>query len=307
MGQRFRIVTPSGKGEADVAEGFGNVYFVDTVNGNDGNRGTLPDKAFATMEEAFTHIADGDTIYVRGDVREQINAPVGVQGVRIISAAWGNTRHDDGCRWREEATAGNAPLLTLREQGWEVHGVLFVPETGYSAIKFNRQEIAAAMDGSHAIIRNCKFIGNVAVDSAGGIGIEDYGGMHHQIIEDCEFENLVSGIVATNVSIANPHRNMIRRNIFQLCTNDIRFNGVRNWIMNNLFQMAYHASNHPVTVDMTHTADGGSANNGNYVLENYFADAAADVTIAKGYGPATGDVWRNYVANTAAFIVTVPS
>lgn len=284
-----------------------NVLWVDTVNGNNGWAGTSPETAYATMATAFAAVLDNGTIYVKGDVREHLTAPLGIQGVKVIGYTGGRNRHDDGVRWREAAVAGNAPLVIVHEQGWEFHDILFVPQTGYSAIKFWRAEDASHPDGSHAIVKNCKFIGNVAIDAAGGIGIEDFGGMHHQLIEDCEFENLVSGIVATNVSIAAPHRNMIRRNIFQLCTNDIRLNGARSWIMDNLFQMAYHATNHPVTLDLTHTADAGSANNGNYVLNNIFADAAADVTIAKGYGPATGDVWRNKVTNTAADIVAVPA
>jgi len=45
----------------------------------------------------------------------------------------------------------------------------------------------------------------------------------------------------------------------------------------------------------------------NQVLENYFSDVAANVTIAKGYKPGATDVWRNFVTDVAAYIVTVPA
>lgn len=282
----------------------GNVYVVDPELGDDDWLGDRYDKPLATVTEALTRLHTNDTLLLYGDIREQVLAPLDVQGVRVIGLANGNTRHDDGVRWREAASAGNKPLIELREQGWEFQNILFVPQTAYSAVKLHREESATYPDASHAKFSGCKFIGNVAFGSAGGIGIEDYGGMHHVVVEDCEFAQLVSAIVATNVGIANPLRNIIRRNVFDGNTHDIRFNGSRCIVERNIFMTPYDATAHPSTVNLAYTADPAT---GNFVLDNTFADAAANVVIAKGYKPSTGDVWRNRVTDTAADIVAVPS
>jgi hypothetical protein len=280
-----------------------NVLWVDTVSGSDLHSGVSPETALQTMAAAFAAVADNGTVYVKGVVAEQISAPLGVQGVKVIGYAGGRPRHDDGARWKQAAVAGNAPLVIIHEQGWEFRNILFVPQTGYSAIKAWRAEDAAHPDSSHFIVGGCKFIGNVAFGSAGGIGIEDYGGNHHYLVEDCEFAQLVSAIVATNVSIAAPLRNTIRRCVFDGNTNDVAFNGSRCVVADNRFMTAYHVSAHPVTVNLAYTVDPAT---GNHVTGNIFADAVGNVTVAKGYKPSTGDVWRNKVTDTAADIVAVP-
>lgn len=280
-------------------------WAVSTTEGDDDNNDGLTFRSpFASVERALEDVDDGDMVYVNGDIREQLLAPLGVFGVRIIGVTGGRPRHDGGVRWREPASPAATPLLTLREQGWELQNLLMVPRTGYSAVKLHRAEDATYPDASHAIFRGVKFIGNVAITTAGGIGIEDYGGMHNVLIEDCDFANLISAIVATNVSIAAPLRNTIRGNRFSLCENDIRLNGSGCIVEKNHFLTKYHASSHPTTVNLAYT---GAGTYPNRVVDNYFADAAADVTIAKGYKPSTGDVWRNYVTDTAAQIVAVPA
>lgn len=294
-------VMPGSVERGQIVRPPGVEYYVDTVNGSDNNAGLSWDDAKATVDSVFDVLTeDHSIIYVVGDIREQITAPQDVFGVKIIGMAGGNRRHDDGVRWREAASAGDAPLLTLREQGWELHNILFVPQSGYSAVKLHRTEQAAAQDASHAVFRDCKFIGA----SQAGYGIEDYGGMHHVLIEDCEFNDLDSGILATNVSIASPLRNVIRNNIFEGNKHDIRLNGSKCYVVGNIFHDAYNVTTHPTTVNLAYTADPAT---GNFVVDNVFGDAAGNVTINKGYKPSTGDVWRNKVTDTAADIVTVPS
>jgi hypothetical protein len=287
-----------------------NIYFVDSYSGSDsGYDGKSWRTPFATVEKAFTVVDDNDTIVVTGVIAEQITAPQDVFGVRIIGANGGRPRHgtDSGAvvpglaaHWKEEATATNAPLLTLREQGWEIHNIVMVPESGYSCVKLHRTEQAAAMDASHAVFSGVRFVSSGQV----GYGIEDYGGAFNVRVEGCIFQALEYGIVQTNASIANFNGNEIVGNIFWGTKNDISVNGANNLIKGNLFKTAYHASTHPLTVDLVKTADSSVPN---FVLENTFADAAADATTAKGYKEATGDIWRNFVTDTAAFIVTVPS
>ena len=304
---------------------FGKSWYVDSVNGSDGNDGRSPASPLASFDGSNglfarsatqpdpIHFTSWDDVYVVNDIRAQVTAPLGVYGVRIIGAAAGQGRNateggaavdGNGVSWREESTAANAPLLELRQQGWEVHNILFTPQSTYSAIKLNRQETATYPDASHFVARNCRFTQAASV----GSGVEDYGGAHNVLLDGCEFDGLEFGWEQSNVSIASPLRVRIRRCRFRENKHDIVMNGSKCVIggrpdEGNFFETVYHGTTHPNTVNMAYTASVGS----NMVFNNYFADAAADVTIAKGYKPGTSDIWRNHVSNTAAYIVTVPA
>ncbi len=299
---------------ADSFEGFGNIaengatIYVDTVNGHDTASGKNWTRALKTMEEAFERVASNGIIAVVGTIAEQeVVAPLGVYGVRVVGMAGGNTRHDGTFpRWKQSAVAENKDLVIIREQGWEFHNILFVPESGYGAIKAWRAEDAVHPDSGHFKVRRCKFIGPGGIGTPQGYGIVDFGGNHHYIVEDCEFNDLDTAIIGGtpgDPGIAAPLRNRIQKNLFGGNKNDIYFNASRCVIEGNVFQTLYHAANHPNTVNLAPTADPGT---GNHVLKNFFQDATADVTIAKGYVPCALDIWRNYVADAAAEVVALP-
>ena len=311
----------AGTGTSYASDNYAPVLFVNTVTGVAGNNGLTPAnpmptiaEAFATMdiwEAAQAHSADNTIINVLGVIAEQVTTPlsgesgVGVSGVTIRGLVGGNPRHDDGARWKQAASAGAAPLVTVRGQGWTFENILMVPETGYSAIRLRRQEDATYPDGSHAVIRKVRFIGNVAITTAGGIGIEDYGGSSNVTIEDCSFDNLVSAIIQTNVSIDSQNKWTIQRNTFRLNTHDVRVNASEFVVKDNNFMTLYHVTTHPTTLNLAHTGSGTYAN---MVRDNWFSDTSGNVTIAKGYKAATPDlVWANHVAGTAAYIVAVPA
>lgn len=284
------------RGQAQATKGL-EVY-VDTVGGSNNNSGTSGwSDAKATMAAALAICTDHSTVYVVGDIREQINMPLGVQGIRIIGAAGGNTRHDDGVRWRAPASPTAAtPLLTLREQGSEIENILFVADANAVAcVRVRRAEDATWPDGSHAIFRNCKFTGNP--DTPVGIGIDDYGGGHHVRVENCEFNGLVTAIDSSNTAIANPLRWVIENNFFEANTNHIVIGLDRSVIKANVFDRA--------TTTMIDISGGGVGKN--FVIDNVFEDDQADIDNAHGYtGHASDAVWRNFSKDTAAATVGVP-
>ena len=295
------------RGQAERSRGLD--LYVDTVSGTTGGDGRSWESAKSTMAAALALATDHSQVNVVGDVREQLVAPLGIQGVKIVGAAGGRPRHDDGVRWRQAAVAGNAPLIDIREQGWEFHNILFVPQPGYAAIRCHRAEDATYPDGSHFIVKGCKFIGS-GIDVGGvgvGYGIQDFGGMHHALIEDNEFSELEYAIWsggAGNPGIAAPLRITVRNNIFEDNVNDIYTNANRWRILDNYFLSPYVVVTHPNTVNLAATQDVSGRNR---VAGNHFADAAADVTIAKGYKPSTGDVWRNFGTGAADAIIAVPA
>jgi hypothetical protein len=318
----------SGSVDGAIADSYGPVFYVNTFNGATLGNARSPKNAANTMAQVFDIMGDmqavkagsssNATIYVLGDIREQVTAPLGVYGGRIVGLANGNGRNttsngvelpSNGVQWREPATAASTPLLTLREQGWVMQNMFFYPgSTATAAVQLHREENATYPDASHAQFINCKFFGAGALGTATGTGIADYGGQYDVSVDGCQFINLVHAMEMTNVAIAAPlmwRVGLKQGNLFQLNTNDIETNGSGWVVANNQFLTPYNVSTHVNTVNMAFTT---TTTYGNRVYNNAFADAAANVVIAKGYVKGnTSDVWRNYVTDTAAFVVTVPA
>ena len=193
VANQFWMRTPSGELLHVAGEDVGKVYYVYGNTGSDSNNGKSRATPFRTMAAAFDVLASGDTIVLRENIREQLDTPAGVFGVRIVGDGW-NTRHPDahttnggyfGARWNAPASPTAAtPLLNLRQQGWLVENILF---TGSSAdtvdcVQLYRDGGAgdAERDASHAIVRGCRFQG-------GRYGIVDSGGCARIVIKGCEF------------------------------------------------------------------------------------------------------------------------
>jgi hypothetical protein len=234
---------------------------------------------------------------VVGDLREQIVAPLGIQGVRIVGAAYGNTRHDDGVRWRDPASpvAGKA-LLEIREQGWEFEKILFVANATGAAIKAHRNEDATYPDSSHFIARRCKFAGGLT-------GIEDVGGNHHYQIRGCEFTDLTNAILCSSTSIAVPLRNLIEDCLFIGNTNDIKSSLSYGVIRGNHFLTAGAGATNKVISTVANSGQGGN----NHVVGNYFSNSEVEIAPGSGFSGAADDVWLNYVNDQAALAVGQPA
>lgn len=295
----------------------GPELFVDTGFGGDGRDGKSWKNALDTLQEAFDRLAAAHTatpgsaahatIRVLGDIREEVIAPLGAYGLRIVGGFIGRPRHvtsggtflvGNGASLREPAsgaTSGGA-LLTLREHGCIVENLMVIPKSDATGIRLRRAEDATYPDASHAIIRGCRIgLGTLGTSK----GIEDHGGCSHVTIEDCELEGLAEAIGhTTGAGIAAPNRYWILRNWLSGNTDHIDLPCDQGVIRDNI--LATDASGENLAVD-------GGLSGFNRVLFNVFPTAAASVTIANGYKPGTSDIWRNYVSDTAAFIVTVPT
>lgn len=297
---------------------FGNIWFVDTVNGSDGNSGTGPNDAFATMGRALwfdtitsgagtiSNVGPNDTIYFKGTVRQQLIAPLtkvvngtsrAVTGVSIIGMAGGGVRDDDGAKWTypaSGATAGMA-LLACRQQGWSVSNFLMTPEpTSGAAVKLNRAEDAVNPDASHFIAAGMRFVG---IDVTTTYGIQDVGGCSNIQIQDCEFYLLTTGVYSSSQSIATPLRWKFYGNRFLQNTNDIIVPSSYG-----LFQGNRHYST--AATEKVEISGGGF----NVVTGNVWPNAAADIDPANGYDGNATDTWTgNLVANQAAFVFGDPA
>lgn len=292
---------------------YGTQWFVDTVNGSDGNDGRSPQTAFRTMGRAFytdtitagagttSNLGPNDTIWLVGKVREQLIAPLtktiagtatAVTGVQIIGMAQGGVRDDDGAKWTypaSGATAGMA-LLSCRQQGWGVSNFLMTPEpTSGAAVKLNRQENATYPDSSHFIANGMRFVG---IDVTTTYGIQDVGGCSNVLVNNCEFYLCTTGIYCSSTAIANPLRYRILGSRFFQNTNDIILPAT----------LAVLEGNKHTNASATTKIDLSGGAGANTVTGCNLPDAAADIDPAHGYDTVAGDLWeQNYATDQAVF------
>ena len=270
-------------------------------------QGDGPSGSFTTFTTLAPNLRSRDVIILGGVLKEQATTPQDIFDVTIIGAANRPRQATDagvatggGASWLAPASpVATTPLLKIREQGWSIYNVMFAPVASSACIRLSRAETAADMDGSHAIIEGCYFVGG----GASGIGIEDVGGCSRVLIRNNRFELLTgTAIKGISTGIAVPSGWRITGNRFNANTNAIAMSLTEGLVDNNFIRQTANDTNNKVNL-ISVSAQGSL----NQVIENIFPDAAANVTIAKGYKPGTTDVWRNKVTDTAADIVTVPS
>jgi len=270
--------------------------------------GNGPRGSFTSFATLAPNLKSRDTIILGGVLREQAVAPLGIYDVEIIGAAnrprqatSGGLPTGGGACWLPPASGAVAttPLLELRAAGWNISNVEFSPHTNSACIRLTRSAVVDTIDSSHSTFENCLFGAN---GIAGGIGIEDNGGASRVLIDQCRFEGLTTGVKGLNTAAAVPLGWIVRNNLFLRNTNAIGMSSSQGLFWRNIINQAANDAN--FKMNLVAVAGQGDLNQ---VLENYFSDVAANVTIAKGYKPGATDVWRNFVTDVAAYIVTVPA
>lgn len=287
--------------ETDASERKGPV-------GSDSNSGLSPLAPFATVARAFEFIDCYDVVVIDGVIREQVVAPANVFDVTLIGGAnrprqstSGGVATGGGSTWMGPTSPTAAtPLLELVAQGWRISNIEFTPVNASAAIRLTRSAVVDLTDAGHCIIDNCFFGANGGTTQ---IGIEDNGGCGFCLITNNRFQSLTgTAIKGLNTAAAIPQMWQILNNYFNGNTNAIAMSLTESRVIDNFIRQAANDANNKV--NLIAVAAQGSLNQ---VINNIFSDVAANVTIAKGYKPGTTDVWRNYVTDTAAYIVTVPA
>lgn len=272
-------------------------------------QGGGPGSAYTTFADLSSHLRSRDVIILGGVLREQAVAPLDVYDVYVIGAAnrprqatSGGTPTGGGACWLAPSSGAVAatPLIELRAQGWVFDNIEFTPHTSSAAIRLTRSATVDTIDASHFTVVGCFFGAN---GGSGQIGIEDNGGCGFGLIEDCRFQGLTgTAIKGLNTAAAVPQMWVIKNNRFVGNTNAIGMSLTESIVRDNYIRQTANDTN--FKVNLVAVSAQGSLNQ---VINNIFPDAAANVTIAKGYKPGTTDVWRNYVTDTAAYIKDVPT
>lgn len=260
--------------------GKGKNLFVDTVNGLAGNDGLSWGTACLTMGAALLKAASRDTIYFVGKIIEQVTAPLGVYGVRIVGADT-SPRHDLAASWMGTGLTASKALLELREQGWSLENILFQSFTTGPAVKLSRGEDATYPDPSHASFINCRF--------TGADGIWDAGGCYGIKFINCKFHDLtgtaIKAVAGPNGGIAHATQWLLED--VQFLNNAVGIVHDFKWCV--LKRVMFGANT--VTINLT----GGEAPN--FLLECMFDEANATFTNTAGYYGLTGDVWNVYLTD----------
>ncbi len=280
---------------------YTNVYFVDGDYGADGYDGLSPDNPLRTMEAAFDRLVSGDTIFFRGNIREQLVTPVQIFDITIIGCG-NRPRHADTTpaggeyanSWRAPASgavAGQANVRVL-QQGWRFQNILFVTQgSTAAAVEIVRNAGAgnAERDGSHASILGCRFAG-------AGVGIRSgVAGSFTEIAFNVEVAYSKFNGMTTAMSGINGNSWTIHHNEFQGNTSTITMALQNSFIYENIIGSFTAAAN-----------SGGIDLNGggglNIVTKNYLSGT---YSAAGGYRVSNAnDEWAGNF-NTLAGGITV--
>src|SRR5262245_15196830 len=276
----------------DLAPGgsaWSNAWWVDGNRGVDTNDGRSHLTPFLTMAQAFTKIASGDTIYVRGNIREQLTTPAGIFEVSIIGSS-NRPRHADAhtgnngytaATWKAPSSPTAAtPLLKIQQQGWRIQNMLFAAPSDAYAIELFRDAGAgdAERDSGHAVI-----IGNRFASGKGGI--TDTGGVVNVLVAGNRFEVVTDFCIlgVGNIGVGQSDW-MIVDNTFDNFTNGVKIAGFGCRIQNNTFTDGAT----PNTTVVLNTSNGGGDDN--FVVGNFFQTLTANFNTPDIVGNAT-DVW----------------
>lgn len=272
-------------------------------------QGLGPRGAFSTFSDLSPNLRDRDLVYISGVLREQVIAPLAYD-VTVMGAANDPRQATNsgvptggGASWLSPTSpVATTPLIRVIAQGWSFINLQMAPVAGAACITFDRRETTVLPDSSHGSVEDCYF----STGGANGFGVEGIEVKKLRIVGNI-FEAVSNGATGAAIKttaglgIAAPNHwtvenNDFVQNVVDMNTLSLNFSRIKR---NTFF------STNPIEGGTRIVLNGSTGRN--RVLLNQFSDVAADVTIAKGYTPATSDVWNNYVAGTAALIVTVPA
>lgn len=280
----------------------GNVWFVDANRGATGSGdGTTLDSAFGTMATAFARLASGDTVFVRGKVREQLVTPVQVFDVSIVGLG-NRPRHADSTpaggeiaanSWTAPASgavAGQANVRVL-QQGWSFENLLmYAGDSTAACIEIVRNAGSGndERDASHCRVTGNRFAG-------AGIGVRFNNSGYSENPYNCEieynkFNDSTTAIQGTQCNSASIHHNE-----FQGCTSIITLAAQNTMIYENVLG-AFTAAANSGGIDLN--GGGGKC----FVVKNYLSGT---YSIAGGYRVSgANDEWAGNW-NTIAGGITV--
>jgi hypothetical protein len=257
---------------------FGTHYYVSTFNGSNSNDGKSFRSPFLTMAKALQSCATHDTIFVVGDVREEISiAGTGLTDLNlkfdVAIIGMGATHHPDspGATYNYGAACWRAPasptaatnLLNVYGRGWTVANMLFDCPVDAAAIAIHRNALSdtSEYDAGHFTLLNCRFTdGLIALQNVGGCGFTRVRGNQFQRMSGSG----AAAIKCTSTSVAVPLNWVIEDNHFHNNASHILSSMSYSTVRRNIFGR-FTAT---LSVDLYNQPSAGQGEY-NVITENY--------------------------------------
>ena len=179
----------------------GNLLFLDSVNGSNGNNGFSPREAVATYAQAVSLAQAGDTIIIMGTGgSETVTATVTMStaNVKVICPA-GTANPRSGYAL---SAAGTIDVITVSADDVVIQG-LQCKHTGETA---NASGILVSTGCDRTVIRDCAFDDTAITTNFTGSGVELTSGSDDQIVNGCLFLDCQFGVHVAASSTAESDR-----------------------------------------------------------------------------------------------------
>lgn len=174
-------------GGAVVANPLGDLIFVDSASGRNGNSGADPRHALATLTYAMTVAQAGDTIVLAPGGSETVTATIAANLARVkIVCPVGNP--DSGFTI---AGAGTLDLITVSAADVCISGLKFT-HTGATSSAAGILTTAAA---DRLRVESCAFDHSAIVTTFTGFGVEITDDCDYVEVVDCHFRDCHRGII----------------------------------------------------------------------------------------------------------------
>jgi len=196
--------------------GTGNVFWVDSIRGDDGNVGTRPDLAFATIIFALTQCADDNNDYIMVIEDWSEGATILVTSSRVHIIGLGNSqRPNSGQPFVALTASADFPIFTINEPAGHVEISGFA--CGGGATSAGIESVASGVQGPH--IHDCAF-GHFFSGGTPRDGIFMGVGATNMRVENCYFYGTPTG------------KGLLTRDGFRYTSAPNPYNGV---LINNKF------------------------------------------------------------------------
>lgn len=182
--------------------------------------GKSEDYPLETLAEAEAASESGDSIYIKGNIREENVIFDNLKFDRKVVGLYGlhhpdqpsSAYHPKGSMIRPPSSpTATTPLIVLRARGTQFHNVVFDAPVDDTAVEIvsNGSSGTDEYSGGHSVFKGCLF-------RQGQYGVELNGAGHNILWEDCEFflmnnaGGTGAGIIQTSTSVALGFKNKVR-------------------------------------------------------------------------------------------------
>lgn len=137
------------------ATGVGKIWFVDPTNGSNGNKGTTPDKALATLAQAYANASSGDTIALSTNATHTVTTGIAwtKSRINVIGLDFAGRQVQQGAKVQNASTDTTAYVIKVTGVRNSFTNIKFIQASTDAAALTVMQE-----GGEGTLWTNCSFV-----------------------------------------------------------------------------------------------------------------------------------------------------